>query len=103
MMMALRPSLSTSRHSLSLISWSSTMWILYGICVSRNGLARSAAFNAVNASKSSSTFCSDALVAVVVVPFSSTTSVEDMERSIEPKRMEVGLTWRRMTASPGWM
>lgn len=42
------------------------MWILYEIYASRNGLASYVALDAVNASKSSSNFCSDALVAVVV-------------------------------------
>uniref|UniRef100_A0A2P2JM40 Uncharacterized protein MANES_15G081300 n=1 Tax=Rhizophora mucronata TaxID=61149 RepID=A0A2P2JM40_RHIMU len=39
------------------MSWSFTMWILYGICASLSGFARSPAFDAVKAAKSSSSCC----------------------------------------------
>ncbi|KAM2960810.1 hypothetical protein FF1_030459 [Malus domestica] len=56
MITTLSPNLSTSKQSRSFMSWSLTKRILYVICTSFNGLARSVTLEAVKASKSFSSF-----------------------------------------------
>ncbi|KAM2133648.1 hypothetical protein ACFX1R_003736 [Malus domestica] len=79
------------------------MWILYGICASFKGLARSVTLDELKASKSFSSFFCLTESCRAWLSTKLTSSLVLMERSIEPqlvlKRTEVGLTWRRMTAS----